>query len=85
MAGTTEALRTLCAELYAGWQQVLAGRPEGEGLDPGRAGTAAGQVLALLEGAVLLASVRRGREPLDHARHAVRHLLGAAQDHAGTA
>ncbi|MFD4656285.1 TetR/AcrR family transcriptional regulator [Kitasatospora sp. NPDC058444] len=77
VAGTNETLRTVCAELYAGWQQVLAGRLEGEGFSPAQAEAAAGQALALLEGAVLLASVRRSREPLDHARHAVRHLLGA--------
>ncbi|MFE7527571.1 TetR/AcrR family transcriptional regulator [Kitasatospora sp. NPDC057542] len=76
VAGTNETLRTVCAELYAGWQQVLAGRLEGEGFGPAEAEVAAGQVLALLEGAVLLASVRRSREPLDHARHAVRQLLG---------
>lgn len=77
VAGTNETLRTVCAELYAGWQQVLAGRLEGEGFSPAQAEAAAGQALALLEGAVLLASVRRSREPLDHARHAVRHLLRA--------
>ncbi|MFJ6385724.1 TetR/AcrR family transcriptional regulator [Kitasatospora sp. NPDC092039] len=76
VAGTNETLRTVCAELYGGWQRVLAGRLEAEGFGPDQAEAAAGQVLALLEGAVLLASVRRSREPLDHARHAVRHLLG---------
>lgn len=77
VAGGNEALRTVCAELYAGWQRVLAGRLAAEGLDPAEAEAAAGQVLALLEGAVLLAAVRRSREPLDHARHAVRQLFGA--------
>ncbi|MGW7449139.1 TetR/AcrR family transcriptional regulator [Kitasatospora sp. NPDC054795] len=76
VAGTNETLRTVCAGLYAGWQQVLADRLEREGFGPAQAAAAAGQALALLEGAVLLASVRRSREPLDHARHAVRHLLG---------
>ncbi|MEV7770006.1 TetR/AcrR family transcriptional regulator [Kitasatospora sp. NPDC086791] len=77
-AGTNEPLRTVCAEVYAGWQQVLADRLAADGFGPDEADTAAGQALALLEGAVLLASVRRSREPLDHARHAVRHLLGSA-------
>ncbi|MBD0673671.1 TetR/AcrR family transcriptional regulator [Streptomyces sp. CBMA156] len=76
VAGTNESLRTVCAELYAGWQRVLAVRLEGEGFGPAKAEAAAGQALALLEGAALLASVHRSREPLDHARHAVRHLLG---------
>ncbi|MFE7590991.1 TetR/AcrR family transcriptional regulator [Kitasatospora sp. NPDC057512] len=78
VAGTNEALRTLCAELYAGWQRILADRLEGEGFGPAEARTAAGQTLALVEGAVLLASVRHCREPLDHARQAVRQVLGAA-------
>ncbi|MFG2905483.1 TetR/AcrR family transcriptional regulator [Kitasatospora sp. NPDC048286] len=76
VAGTNEALRTVCAELYAGWQQLLADRLEAEGCDPAAARAAAGQALALLEGAALLAAVRRSREPLEHARSAVRHLLG---------
>ncbi|MFE7633732.1 TetR/AcrR family transcriptional regulator [Kitasatospora sp. NPDC057518] len=84
VAGTNEALRALCAELYAGWQRILADRLEGEGFSPAEARVAAGQTLALVEGAVLLASVRRGPEPLNHARQAVRRLLGATQDHAGT-
>ncbi|MFJ8624030.1 TetR/AcrR family transcriptional regulator [Kitasatospora sp. NPDC093550] len=75
-AGTNEALRTVCAEVYASWQRVLSTRLEAEGFGPAEADTAAGQTLALLEGAVLLASVRRSREPLDHARYAVRRLLG---------
>ncbi|MFJ9611632.1 TetR/AcrR family transcriptional regulator [Kitasatospora sp. NPDC101176] len=77
VAGTNEALRAVCAEVYEGWQRVLADRLEAEGFEPAAAATAAGQALALLEGAVLLASVRRSREPLDHAQHAVLHLLGA--------
>ncbi|MFJ4592267.1 TetR/AcrR family transcriptional regulator [Kitasatospora sp. NPDC088861] len=77
VAGTNEPLRAVCAEVYESWQRVLAGRLEAEGFQPAEAATAAGQALALMEGAVLLASVRRSREPLDHALHAVRHLLCA--------
>ncbi|MBV6703094.1 TetR/AcrR family transcriptional regulator [Kitasatospora aureofaciens] len=76
-AGTNEPLRAVCAEVYGSWQRVLADRLEAEGFGPAEADTAAGQALALLEGAVLLASVRRSREPLDHAEHAVLHLIGA--------
>ncbi|MER7771280.1 TetR/AcrR family transcriptional regulator [Kitasatospora sp. NPDC096140] len=82
-AGTNEPLRTVCAEVYGSWQQVLAGRLEAEGFGAAEAETAAGQVLALLEGAVLLASVRRSREPLDHARYAVRQLLGRPAGNSG--
>ncbi|MER7757630.1 TetR/AcrR family transcriptional regulator [Kitasatospora sp. NPDC097643] len=77
VAGTNETLRAVCAEIYESWQRVLADQLEAEGFRPAEAATAAGQALALMEGAVLLASVRRSREPLDHAEHAVLHLLGA--------
>ncbi|MDH6708909.1 TetR/AcrR family transcriptional repressor of lmrAB and yxaGH operons [Kitasatospora sp. MAA19] len=85
VAGTNEPLRAVCAEVYESWQRVLAGRLETEGFRPAEAATAAGQALALMEGAVLLASVRRSREPLDHAQHAVRHLLGTQPAAARTA
>ncbi|MQS10902.1 TetR family transcriptional regulator [Streptomyces kaniharaensis] len=77
VAGTNEPLRAVCSAVYGSWQRVLADRLEAEGFGPLEAETAAGQALALLEGAVLLASVRRSREPLDHAQHAVLHLIGA--------
>ncbi|MFJ7243391.1 TetR/AcrR family transcriptional regulator [Kitasatospora sp. NPDC098652] len=77
VAGTNEALRAVCAEVYEGWQRILAEQLTAGGFRPAEAAVAAGQALALLEGAVLLASVRRSREPLDDARHAVLHLLGA--------
>ncbi|MFJ4186580.1 TetR/AcrR family transcriptional regulator [Kitasatospora sp. NPDC089509] len=77
VAGTNEPLRAVCAEVYEGWQRILAEQLTTGGFSPAQASVAAGQALALLEGAVLLASVRRSREPLDDARHAVLHLLGA--------
>ncbi|MFC9331288.1 TetR/AcrR family transcriptional regulator [Kitasatospora sp. NPDC057015] len=77
VAGTNEPLRAVCAGVYESWQRVLAGRFEAEGFRPAEAVVAAGQALALLEGAVLLASVRRSREPLEHAEYAVLHLIGS--------
>ncbi|MFJ8472610.1 TetR/AcrR family transcriptional regulator [Kitasatospora sp. NPDC094011] len=77
VAGTNEPLRAVCAEVYESWQRILAEQLTTGGFSPAQASVAAGQALALLEGAVLLASVRRSREPLDDARHAVLHLLGA--------
>ncbi|MFD5084386.1 TetR/AcrR family transcriptional regulator [Kitasatospora sp. NPDC058406] len=75
IAGSNEALRQVCVEVYASWQRVLTERLTAEGFDPTEADVAAGQALALLEGAVLLARVRRSPEPLTAATHAVRHLL----------
>ncbi|MFJ9841557.1 TetR/AcrR family transcriptional regulator [Kitasatospora sp. NPDC101155] len=77
VAGTNEPLRAVCAGVYESWQHILAEQLAAGGFRPAEASTAAGQALALMEGAVLLASVRRSREPLDDARHAVLHLIGA--------
>ncbi|MFF2145968.1 TetR/AcrR family transcriptional regulator [Kitasatospora sp. NPDC058190] len=77
VAGTNEPLRAVCAQVYESWQHILAEQLAAGGFRPAEASTAAGQALALMEGAVLLASVRRSREPLDDARHAVLHLIGA--------
>ncbi|MER5356651.1 TetR/AcrR family transcriptional regulator [Kitasatospora sp. NPDC002551] len=77
VAGGNEGLRQVCTEVYAGWQRVLAQRLTAEGFAPAEADVAAGQALALLEGAVLLAQVRRSVEPLLDAAHAVRHLITA--------
>ncbi|MFB7469709.1 TetR/AcrR family transcriptional regulator [Kitasatospora sp. NPDC056184] len=82
VAGGNESLRLVCAEVYAGWQRVLAQRLAAEGFGPAEADVAAGQALALLEGAVLLAQVRRSVEPLLDASHAVRHLITAQADRA---
>ncbi|MEV6978382.1 TetR family transcriptional regulator [Kitasatospora sp. NPDC093806] len=77
VSGSNETLRQVCAEVYASWQRVLAERLTAEGFEAAEADVAAGQALALLEGAVLLAQVRRSVEPLNDATHAVRHLIGA--------
>ncbi|MFB7617202.1 TetR/AcrR family transcriptional regulator [Kitasatospora sp. NPDC056181] len=80
VAGTNEALRSVCAEVYASWQAVLTERLTADGFEQDEAATASGQALALLEGAVLLARVRRDRHPLNDAHHAVRHLLVTRRD-----
>ncbi|MEU6234939.1 TetR/AcrR family transcriptional regulator [Kitasatospora sp. NPDC047058] len=80
VAGSNEALRAVCAEVYASWQAVLADRLAAEGFGPAEAETASAQALALLEGALLLARVRRAPHPLEDARHAVRHLLVTRPD-----
>ncbi|MFJ3792290.1 TetR/AcrR family transcriptional regulator [Kitasatospora sp. NPDC090091] len=77
VAGSNEALRRTCAEVYGSWQQVITERLAAQGLGPTEAEITSGQALALLEGAVLLARVRRSRRPLDDARAAVGHLLKA--------
>ncbi|MGA5823622.1 TetR/AcrR family transcriptional regulator [Kitasatospora sp. NPDC094028] len=77
VTGTNEPLREVCSAVYRSWQRVLAGRLEAAGQHPDRAEAAAGQALALIEGAALLAAVRRSREPLEQARTAALRLIGA--------
>ncbi|MFG3052524.1 TetR/AcrR family transcriptional regulator [Kitasatospora sp. NPDC048239] len=77
VSGGNEALRLTCVEVYGSWQRILTDRLVTEGHSPASAEVASGQLLALLEGAVLVARVQRSRAPLDDAQHAVKHLLAA--------
>ncbi|MFD0345845.1 TetR/AcrR family transcriptional regulator [Kitasatospora aburaviensis] len=63
VSGSNEALRRTCAEVYRSWQQVVTDRLTAQGFGRADAETTSGQALALLEGAVLLARVRRSRRP----------------------
>ncbi|MCD0450501.1 TetR/AcrR family transcriptional regulator [Actinocorallia sp. API 0066] len=67
-------LAGLCAEIYDGWEATLRGLITAEG----RPEALAGQILALVEGALLLSRVRATRAPLDAATVTVRTLLEAA-------
>ncbi len=64
-------LAATCAGIYAGWEGVLADLVRAEG----RPAELAGQIFALIEGALLLSRVRRSRLPLESAARAVRTLL----------
>lgn len=66
----------VCAELYASWEAALAELLRADGhRDPGALAT---QVLAVVEGGLLLGRVRRSRAPMDAAAGAVRALLERA-------
>ncbi|MEV6205733.1 TetR/AcrR family transcriptional regulator [Kitasatospora sp. NPDC051914] len=75
-----EGLRRVCADAYETWQQELAWMLVRHGRDRAAADAAAGAVLALVEGALLLARVSHSRVPLDRAARAAELLLapGAA-------
>lgn len=75
VSASNEPLRRLCADAYADWQRALAELLVREGRDPAGADASAGTVLALLEGALLLARVQRSRTPLDRAARAAELLL----------
>jgi len=75
VSASNEPLRRLCADAYADWQQALAELLVQAGRDPAGADASAGTVLALLEGALLLARVQHSRTPLDRAARAAELLL----------
>lgn len=74
VAATNDAIQQACAAVFARWTEALriglaaAGRDDAEDLAPG--------LLALIEGALLLARTQRSREPLDRAARTARLLLG---------
>ena len=71
-AASHDTLQEACAEVYADWEALLrarlAHRPDAEDL--------AVTVLALVEGALLLARTHRSREPLDRVARRLEALLG---------
>ncbi|GAA3382294.1 TetR/AcrR family transcriptional regulator [Cryptosporangium minutisporangium] len=76
VAASNDALQSVCAEAYLGWQQLLASRLIAEGSDPAKAEDLASSVLALVEGALLLGRARRSVQPLEQVRRVVETLLG---------
>lgn len=73
VAGTNDAVQQACAQVYARWTEALriilraAGYREADDL--------AVSLLALVEGALLLARTHRSRDPLDRAARVARTLL----------
>ncbi|MGX2998688.1 TetR/AcrR family transcriptional regulator [Streptomyces sp. JNUCC 64] len=70
-AAVNGPLQEVCSEVYASWQTVLRARLEGHP----NADDLAVTVLALIEGALLLARTHRSREPLDRVARQVGTLL----------
>jgi AcrR family transcriptional regulator len=73
VASLNDAIQEVCSAAYASWERALRDRLLGYGC--GNASEAATTVLALIEGALLLARTHRSREPLTRAKHAVERLL----------
>jgi TetR/AcrR family transcriptional repressor of lmrAB and yxaGH operons len=74
MAAGNDALQQVCAEVYDAWEGALRERLVVDGHPD--ADDVATSVLALVEGALLLARARRSRDPLDRAARSVAALLG---------
>jgi TetR/AcrR family transcriptional repressor of lmrAB and yxaGH operons len=66
-------LGLVCDELYGTWEKALADFLAADGYQ--NASSLATQILAVVEGALLLGRVRRSRAPMDAASAAVRTLL----------
>jgi TetR/AcrR family transcriptional repressor of lmrAB and yxaGH operons len=71
-AATSDALQEACSEVYTSWEEALRaqleGRPDADDL--------AVTILALVEGALLLARAHRSRKPLDSVARHIGTLLG---------
>lgn len=76
LAATHDALQQVCAEVYDSWERILSDRLAAGG-HPDPEGTATA-VLALIEGALLLARARRDRRPLDAVARRAAILLTAS-------
>lgn len=73
VSASNETLRQVCAEVYRSWESTLEGRLAADG-HPAPQDTATA-ILALVEGALLLARVQRSREPFARVARAVAALL----------
>ncbi|MEV0386204.1 TetR/AcrR family transcriptional regulator [Nonomuraea sp. NPDC050643] len=71
MAADNDALQEACAEVYASWEAALRARLDGR---PG-ADDLAVTILAMVEGALVLARARRSREPLERVGRQAKALL----------
>ncbi len=71
-------LRSAAAEAFTVWQDLIAQRLIRAGLADRQAGELAVSVLAILEGAELLARVHADPTPLHHAATSLRLLIGTA-------
>ncbi|MFD8529752.1 TetR/AcrR family transcriptional regulator [Streptosporangium canum] len=73
MAATSDPLQEVCSEVYDSWEGMLRDRLAADGHP--EAGDVAATVLALIEGALLLARAHRSREPLDRVARRIVTLL----------
>jgi len=72
-----EAVRLAAVTAFDGWVAVIADRLVAEGWAAGPARATAGSVVALLQGALLLARGARTTQPLDDGRDAALDLIAA--------
>ncbi|MBF6165559.1 TetR/AcrR family transcriptional regulator [Streptomyces gardneri] len=73
VAAANDAVQAECAAAYAAWQQALRLRLRADGRE--NADDLAATVLAMVEGALLLARAQRSREPLERVERTLHALL----------
>jgi TetR/AcrR family transcriptional repressor of lmrAB and yxaGH operons len=73
VAAANDAVQAECAAAYAAWQQALRLRLRADGRE--NADDLAAAVLAMVEGALLLARAQRSREPLERVERILHALL----------
>jgi AcrR family transcriptional regulator len=71
----SEAVRGTCAAHYAGWEDAIGRKLAARGVDPARAAELATFGLAAIEGALLLAKVKRDPAPLRVTGQLLRRLI----------
>ncbi|WP_250562314.1 TetR/AcrR family transcriptional regulator [Sphaerisporangium fuscum] len=75
VAATNDELQKVCADIYASWRAGLAARIAADGHSGQEAEELATFVLAMIEGALLLARAERSRTPIDAVARRVTALL----------
>jgi TetR/AcrR family transcriptional repressor of lmrAB and yxaGH operons len=76
VAATNDDLQLICGHIYAGWQRALAGALQADGHAAAEADELATTVLALIEGALVLARAGRSRIPIEQTSRRIAKLLG---------
>ncbi|PRY44742.1 TetR/AcrR family transcriptional regulator [Umezawaea tangerina] len=77
VAATNDDLQALCGGVYAGWQRALADALRVDGHGSAEADDLAATVLALVEGALVLARAGRSRVPVEQVGRRIARLLDA--------
>ncbi|MBE1490207.1 TetR/AcrR family transcriptional regulator [Plantactinospora soyae] len=77
-AGSSEAIRVACTEAYDGWLGVIEAALRRWGVPAARSGVLATVLLSAVEGALLLARVRRDTRPLHAVADELEPLVSSA-------
>jgi TetR/AcrR family transcriptional repressor of lmrAB and yxaGH operons len=76
VAATGDGLQPICGDIYARWQRALADALRTDGHDAAEVEDLAATVLALIEGALVLARASRSRAPVEQVSRRIGKLLG---------